>query len=293
MQLLNYDITTKQKVFLGHQYDHNATRIRFNGFNVENSADSVYLRLDKPLNLLIPLTSDLKFTVQSNVTCIVGAVRAQLVELRIEDGKQSLVKTSPIFYCMVGESLSNSDSTEVTDPSLDLIYAEIKRKYEELVRHEETASASAQSAAESAELAKQYASGSGELATALSEETAARESADESLQKQITAIGALVGDGTGDYKLADVAYSGDYNDLINKPSAITMHKLTIGDYEYDGSEDVEIPVYEGEVVDNAAMTAAANDAIMTASLDDTSEETPMTEQSESLLANTLYMNEGE
>ena len=38
-------------------------------------------------------------------------------------------------------------------------------------------------------------------------------------------------------------FSGNYNDLINKPTG----KLTIGNLVYDGSEDVNVPVYDGSV----------------------------------------------
>lgn len=41
-----------------------------------------------------------------------------------------------------------------------------------------------------------------------------------------------------------VAFSGDYNDLTNKPTGV----LTIGNYRYDGMEDVTIPTYDGTAV---------------------------------------------
>ena len=92
------------------------------------------------------------------MTAEVGLIRAQITEFRPsgdDNDEYELIKGSPVFYCMVAQSIATTEIAEITDPTLDLVYAEMKAKYELLVSHEETASASAEEAASAAEQAKE------------------------------------------------------------------------------------------------------------------------------------------
>ena len=148
-----FDACGSGSLNLGMQYDHNATEITFTGFQKLKADSTIYIIMEKPVEAMVPLTDDFKFVVQQYCTEEVGSFRAQLVEYRIEDGTtdvMELVHASPRFYCTVAQSLEPQDPPEVTDPTLDLVYAQMHQAYLEMLAHEETASAAAQLAVEKA-----------------------------------------------------------------------------------------------------------------------------------------------
>lgn len=129
MEIKTFNTQNPGTLVLGHAGEHNATTVRFVGFEREAAVNIVYVMLGAPIERMIPLSTDLAFVVQTNVTGAAGRFEGELLET---DAEGNLVKKSPVFYCVVKEALDPTEEIEVTDPSLDLLYAELYRTYVEI-----------------------------------------------------------------------------------------------------------------------------------------------------------------
>ena len=119
-----------QEIDLGYRFDHNTKIIFLTGFERLQEKSTLYLKMSKPVEALVPLTDDLSFTVQQYMTLYSGRIRCQILELSLKTGSDNayeIISNSPIFYAMVKESISNQP--EITDPSLDLIYTQMHEMY--------------------------------------------------------------------------------------------------------------------------------------------------------------------
>lgn len=122
-----YKVNGFSALEVGQQYDHNATKVTFSGYDVEDASNTVYLMIDT-LDIAIPLDDSLSFVVQSNITRDVTTYYVQLREFHMNGDKAELVKSSNMFKMRVSDSIDN-EVREVTDPSLDLIYAQMHQMY--------------------------------------------------------------------------------------------------------------------------------------------------------------------
>lgn len=129
MEIKTFNTQNPGTLVLGHAGEHNATTVRFEGFEREAAGNIVYVMLGAPIERMIPLSTDLAFVVQTNVTGAAGRFEGELLET---DAEGNLVKKSPVFYCVVKEALDPTEEIEVTDPSLDLLYAELYSTYVEI-----------------------------------------------------------------------------------------------------------------------------------------------------------------
>ena len=147
MELFTYDVKSKNKLFLGRQYDHKSAVISFSGFKVDDPNDFVYLKLGEPVGKKYLLGDDLSVTITSEMTAKPAVMRGQLIEYRTTaeaEDEASYIKSSPVFYCQVAQSIRAEGTPDATDPTIDSAYAKIQG-------YEESAKASAETAKQAAE----------------------------------------------------------------------------------------------------------------------------------------------
>lgn len=121
-----------QDIQLGHRFDHNTKTVTLTGFERLRADSTLYLKMDKPVEALVPLTDDLSFTVQQYMTLYSGQIRCQILESLLKTGSKKeyeIINNSHIFYATVKDSIKASFLPEVTDPSLDLIYTQMHEMY--------------------------------------------------------------------------------------------------------------------------------------------------------------------
>lgn len=116
---------------LGHQYDHNNLTIVFEGFARQRDDSVVYVKMGSPIEAMVPLSYNNELVVQSYITREpFRSIPCQLVEYAVkDDGKYELINSSKVFNACVDPSIDESETPEVTDPSLDLIYTRIHEMY--------------------------------------------------------------------------------------------------------------------------------------------------------------------
>lgn len=145
-----YNIKCGMPLILDHEYAHCANTVEFQGFGKVQEISSVYLLLGRPVQLKIPLTEDSKLLVTAPITKKAGRVKAQLMECKLAENTEDeyeYVRYSNIFEVVITPSLAVESQIEVTDPRLELVYAQIHEAYLAMLAHEQTASASATAAA--------------------------------------------------------------------------------------------------------------------------------------------------
>lgn len=126
MNIKRYFIQENSALVLGYAGEHNANAIQFARFTREDEHNIVYAMFGKPIEKMIPLSDDLSFVVQTNITAEAGMFDCELLET---DGEGNLIKKSPVFTCIVKEAIDPTEEIEVTDPSLDLLYADLYKTY--------------------------------------------------------------------------------------------------------------------------------------------------------------------
>lgn len=129
MEHIIFDVTKNHILALGRAGEHNARKITFEGFERESADHIVYVMVGAPIERMIPLSTDLSFMVQINITKDKATLPMELLEV---DANGDLVKKSKMFSGVVETALEPSEEIEVTDPSLDLLYAELYRTYVEI-----------------------------------------------------------------------------------------------------------------------------------------------------------------
>ena len=129
MEHIIFDVTKNHILALGRSGEHNARKVTFTGFERESADHIVYVMVGAPIERMIPLSTDLSFMVQINITKDKATLPMELLEV---DTEGNLVKKSRLFSGVVETALEPSEEIEVTDPSLDLLYAELYRTYVEI-----------------------------------------------------------------------------------------------------------------------------------------------------------------
>lgn len=129
MEHIIFDVTKNHILALGRAGEHNARKVTFESFERESADHIVYVMVGAPIERMIPLSTDLSFMVQINITKDKATLPMELLEV---DANGDLVKKSKMFNGVVETALEPSEEIEVTDPSLDLLYAELYRTYVEI-----------------------------------------------------------------------------------------------------------------------------------------------------------------
>ncbi len=133
MKTVTYQLNQcpKKKIIFGHQYDHNNIVIEFSGIDRVKADSTLYLKIGYPVEALVPLSSENQITVQNYITKEEStSIPCQVVEYKKNSsGTYELVGNSDLFVAMVLPSIDESETPEVTDPSLDLIYDEMHEMY--------------------------------------------------------------------------------------------------------------------------------------------------------------------
>lgn len=129
MENIVFDLSKSNILPLGRRGEHNARKVTFDGFHRESPDNIVYVMCGAPIERMIPLSTDLSFIVQTNITADKATIPMELLEV---DGEGNLVKKSKLFSGIVADALEPSEEIEVTDPSLDLLYAELYKTYVEI-----------------------------------------------------------------------------------------------------------------------------------------------------------------
>lgn len=123
----------KKKLIFGHQGDHNNTTIEFSGIERVATDSTLYLKIGYPVEALVPLSDENQVTVQNYITKEEStSIPCQVVEYKLATGSTTeyeLVGNSDLFVAMVLPSIDESETPEVTDPTLELIYDEMHEMY--------------------------------------------------------------------------------------------------------------------------------------------------------------------
>lgn len=119
-----FNINSHHALNLGHQYDHNATHVTFEGFTPIDINNAVYLKFDG-LGL-IPLL-DMGFIVSSNYVIESGVFKGQLVEVSTDN---ELIQHSAPFNMMVKPSLYASNEIYEEDPQMELWFTAMSELYQ-------------------------------------------------------------------------------------------------------------------------------------------------------------------
>lgn len=123
-----FNINSHHALNLGHQYDHNATHVTFEGFTPIDINNAVYLKFDG-LGL-IPLL-DMGFIVSSNFVIESGVFKGQLVEISADN---ELIQHSAPFNMMVKPSLYASTEIYEEDPQMQLWFTAMSELYQTVER---------------------------------------------------------------------------------------------------------------------------------------------------------------
>lgn len=129
MEHIIFDVNKNHILALGRAGEHNARKVTFEGFERESADHIVYVMVGAPIERMIPLSTDLSFVVQINITKDKATLPLELLEV---DANGDLVKKSKMFNGVVETALDQTEEIEVTDPSLDLLYSELYKTYVEI-----------------------------------------------------------------------------------------------------------------------------------------------------------------
>lgn len=115
--------------WLGHQYEHNKTRILFEGYTPVDEANAIYLKFNGRKPYLIPML-DLALEVTQPLTEHPGVYECQIEERSADD---TLISQSCKFNMFITKSLKAGAKYEVKDDRLETIYRHYNELYQRLV----------------------------------------------------------------------------------------------------------------------------------------------------------------
>lgn len=115
--------------WLGHQYEHNKTRILFEGYTPVDETNAIYLKFNGRKPYLIPML-DLALEVTQPLTEHPGVYECQIEERSADD---TLISQSCKFNMFITKSLKAGAKYEVKDDRLETIYRHYNELYQRLV----------------------------------------------------------------------------------------------------------------------------------------------------------------
>lgn len=124
-----YNVNSRSVLNLGYQGEHNQRKFIFKNWSPTHPGAPVFLKLDSPFNLMIPLDSEQSFVMQYPWSKNEGTSTGQLVA---ELGDGSYVGESPVFNVKLMHSIEQGALVEPSDPVLESIYLDMKAKYDEV-----------------------------------------------------------------------------------------------------------------------------------------------------------------
>lgn len=128
MKDINYNVRSGSLCIVGHQYEHNKSRIVFSGFAAEDKTNEFYLKfegLTEDTKYLIPML-DFTVDVTNGMTQVAGEFPCQIEE-RKSDG--SLVAESRVFLMKILPSIKADREYEVTDDRLESVWTKYNEMY--------------------------------------------------------------------------------------------------------------------------------------------------------------------
>lgn len=126
---ITYNINDGHRLAIGYESDHNANTLTFEGFERTSPENAVYLKVDDPINKIIPLTDEYSVEVSRLLTSSAYTANGQLIELHENEGEYDFIRNSRVFKILVRDSVDNDTLDEVTDPQLDLAYQMLYQEY--------------------------------------------------------------------------------------------------------------------------------------------------------------------
>lgn len=112
---IRYNVNTRVPLCLGHQYDHKANVVTFEGCAPSDSG-TMYFKLDADKKYLIPL-ADMSWLITQPMTLHAGDFAGQLVEIT-GDGEK--IDHGDKFRVTILQSIEMGEEAEIHDPTLDL-----------------------------------------------------------------------------------------------------------------------------------------------------------------------------
>lgn len=119
--------------WLGHQYEHNKTKILFEGYTPVDDTNAIYLKFNGRKPYLIPML-DLALEVTQPLTEHPGIYECQIEERSADD---TLISQSCKFNMYIAKSLKAGAKYEVKDDRLETIYRHYNELYQRLVALDE------------------------------------------------------------------------------------------------------------------------------------------------------------
>lgn len=97
---------------------------------------TLYFLIGRPIGVSIPLTDEFTFNVVSAYTQKACSAQGQICEYKLRSGsidEYEMISHSNTFRCQVTASVAQAAVAEVTDPRLDLVYAQMHESYEKML----------------------------------------------------------------------------------------------------------------------------------------------------------------
>lgn len=126
---INYNVNSTQPCIAGHQFDNRANRIIFEGFEMRDASNELYLLLENASAKVRVGIVDYTFDVTTPLTVKGGKYNAQLEERTADD---SLVAHSDVFTIIFKASIDADAEYEQTDIRMDTMYEKYNAKYNEV-----------------------------------------------------------------------------------------------------------------------------------------------------------------